>query len=236
MAARPAPVPFGTWLKNKLLLNHVVMHTNPFIYLAKCAIVIAVVLLFDQRVTKQPDSVTSLFTALLCLGPTVLLGSKAGMDIFIASMIGTAWGSLCTVIFHVHGDNVLHFDSYFLLHRVTDDAGNLECITANPHCGTYLWLLLARVPLGVCCTIYTLMVIRRSDPGSMATGARRASCKRELIFHQVSSLHSTCSCSRSTGPTHCAIPIPTFGWRGTSSQRLSSALWPPSPVSLLQPS
>lgn len=236
MAARAPAVPFGTWLKNKLLLNHVVMHTNPFIYLAKCAMVIAVVLLFDQRVTKQPDSVTSLFTALLCLGPTVLLGSKAGMDIFIASMIGTAWGSLCTVIFHVHGDNVLHFDSYFLLHRVTDDAGNLVCITANPHCGTYLWLLLARVPLGVCCTIYTLLVIRRSDPGSMATGACRTCRVRELIVHQVSSQRSMCSCSRSIGPTHCAIPIPTFGWRGTSSQRLSSESLQRSLVSSLQPS
>ena len=162
---------FGKWLRDKLLLNHVVMHTNPWIYLFKCAVAIAVVLIFDQRVTKQPDSVTSLFTALLCLGPTVLLGSKAGMDIFIASMIGTMWGSLCTVIFHMRGDPVLHFDSYFLLTHVTDGAGNSVCASGTPHCSTYLWLLLARVPLGVCATLYTLLVIRRSDPGSTATGA-----------------------------------------------------------------
>ena len=163
-------------LLHRALLRDVVMHTTPWLFIVKCIAAVVLVILSDERVTKQPDTVTALFTALICLGPTVLLGTKAGMDVFYASMIGCGWGSLCTVIFHVPGDNVLHFDSYFLLPKVAGVNGTMVCQTMNPNCNAYFWFLLARVPLGVSLTMYTLFLIGRNDPGSTATGTCKVYC------------------------------------------------------------
>lgn len=153
-----------TPIKNRLSLSHVIYTTNPYIHIIKCCLVCVVVLLVDFKVTKQPDSLTSLFTALLCISPTVLLGWSAGLSIFSASMIGTFYGSIITIIFHIKGDYVLHFDGYSIL------GNDPQTCLLSPNCVIYQWLLLAKLSLGIAVTTYTLFVMKREDSGSLATG------------------------------------------------------------------
>jgi hypothetical protein len=119
---------------------------HPVLHLAKAIFAPALALFIDQW-TKNPDSVTSVFFALLCISPTVLIGWQVGVGVFLASMIGTFWGLVFRVMFC-----------------------GINCLSPPLLSTTDQWLLLVRVPISVAVSIYSLMVVGWSDPGRLSSG------------------------------------------------------------------
>ncbi|ORX58603.1 hypothetical protein BCR36DRAFT_366822 [Piromyces finnis] len=98
---------------SKKLINKFTLKNNsysPYLVLLKVFFAIFLALLFDTYITKNPDSVSSAFTAILCISTTVTRGIKACVSTFLMCCIGAIVSSLGNIIFGV--------DTTFLLYII----------------------------------------------------------------------------------------------------------------------
>jgi len=90
-----------------------------------------------DRFTKNPDSVTSCFTGMLCISMTPIAGFREGKGNFMGSMIGTFWGLLIPLLF-----NGFHFGATTI---------------SQPW-----WVLVVRIPVAVMITCYTMFFLNNN--------------------------------------------------------------------------
>ena len=125
---------------HRVRLDHVVYDYAPLWVLVKASMVCILVNLVDKG-TQNPDTVMSTFVALQCLSAFVIARRSTSFSILIASLLGTAVGTVVAIITVIPVEN-----------------------SAFRYMGAF------RIPLSVVVTWYLLMFLDRYDPGSTATG------------------------------------------------------------------
>jgi len=100
-----------------------------------------------DRYSEQPDSITSTFTALLCVSQTVHAGWDMSLRVLTSAIVGSFWGLLGSVIWLQGIDRT-----------GTNNLSNAEN-----------WWLVARIPLAVAFSMYTMGVMNQTDPGSLTS-------------------------------------------------------------------
>ncbi|ELR23635.1 uncharacterized protein ACA1_072680 [Acanthamoeba castellanii str. Neff] len=127
-------------VRDRLLLTHVVTPNAPVWDIIKCGLVSIVVLLADKA-TKNPDHLSAVFTAFLCISPLTSSGFFIGLNIWIAAMIGTFIGTAVSAAAYIDPDDP-----------------------------DFFWWLIFKTPIAACLTMYALLVAKRYTPGDISSG------------------------------------------------------------------
>lgn len=120
-------------LSNDLILKRISNSHSPYIILLKVFFAIFLALLADTYISKNPDSVSSTFTAILCISTTVTKGIKACISTFLMCCIGAIVSTLGNIIcgedaifiWRVPLGTAITYYLMFLCH-MEDDVGGLS--------------------------------------------------------------------------------------------------------------
>jgi len=120
-------------LFNELRLQRIIDSHSPYVIILKVFFAVFLALIADHYISKNPDSVSSTFTAILCISTTVTKGIKACMSTFFMCCIGAIVSTLFNIIC---GTDTIFFwrvplgtaITYYimLLCRMEDDIGGLS--------------------------------------------------------------------------------------------------------------
>jgi hypothetical protein len=127
-------------LWSRVRLEHTLEDDAPGFCIVKTALVIILALLID-RGTRNPDSITTCFVAVLGITPFMSTGKRIALSTLVCGLLGAVIGTLISAATYL---------------PPADDPSN--------------WMYLLSVPWSVCTTRYVLYLIAYDDPSSKATG------------------------------------------------------------------
>ena len=131
---------FGTRLWNRLKLDHLVADNAPGFILLKTVIVIVVALLIDKG-TRNPDSVTTTFVAVLSLAAYIHVGVELAKQTLVGGLLGAVIGTLIAAACYL-----------------------------PPSVDPEKWMRLLSVPLSVGLTQYIMMFGGIESPAGLTSG------------------------------------------------------------------
>ncbi len=128
-----------------------------------------------RRATKNPDHLSAVFTAFLCISPLTSSGFFIGLNIWIAAMIGTFIGTAVSAAAYIDPDDPDFF--WWLVFKTPIGALSFLHLSLS----TYLvmlasveTMLTSRLVGGnvaaACLTMYALLVAKRYTPGDISSG------------------------------------------------------------------
>ncbi|ORX84592.1 hypothetical protein BCR32DRAFT_325847 [Anaeromyces robustus] len=89
---------FSQKLGHEITLKRISNSHSPYIIILKVFFAIFLALVSDIFITKNPDSVSSTFTAILCISPIVTKGIKSCISTFLMCCIGAVVSTLGNII------------------------------------------------------------------------------------------------------------------------------------------
>jgi len=89
---------FSKKLFRELTLKRISNSHSPYIIIFKVFFAIFLAIIADIYISKNPDSVSSAFTAILCISSTVTRGIKACVSTFLMCCIGAVVSTLGNII------------------------------------------------------------------------------------------------------------------------------------------
>ena len=141
--------------KQALSLEGVYVRAGTAELIVKAVAVSFFALLLDNF-TRNPDSVSSVFVALLCLAPGVTSAFQTAAQFYLSGVVGTLYGTLLNI----------PVQEWYLPRALGDPSS----LFFSVHQVMPLLPFLFTVPMGIAITLYTLFVFRWISPTEISSG------------------------------------------------------------------
>ena len=83
---------------NFLLLRHLWRSHGPFYVCAKVFVATILIIVCDRHITRNPDSISSVFNAVLFVAPVTLRGLTTALNIYVAAIFGGVLGTIGNIL------------------------------------------------------------------------------------------------------------------------------------------